>query len=158
MDDQVKDPGPPRTPRGDAGGNGDGEDVAPAIQLGAAIPWMPEGWWRPMQCLDRFGRQITIWSPVHGCPADAEPLYLGHGGHAEKFPEGTMVEPVEFIIEGVKSFEEAAAKYDADFEEAGALVGEAMRKNYTRAKLMAPPLGGPPHSGAFNRMNRRPRI
>jgi len=119
---------------------------------------MPEGWWSPTQHLDRKGRQITVWrregSAVEGEPSE---IYLGHGARAERFPEGTAVQPIEFLIEGAKTFEEAAAKYDAALAEAGEKVGEEMRKNYTRAKLVAPP-ADPRHSGTFNRLNQGPRF
>lgn len=148
-------------------GNGDGkepakrpESEAKIEERGEAIPWMPVGWWRPTQCLDRTGRQITAWLRV-GPDVKGEPseIYVGHGARAERFPEGTAVQPIEFLIEGAKTFEEAAAKYDADLAEAGEKVGEEMRKNYTRAKLMVPP-GPPPqgHSGTFNRLNQRPKF
>lgn len=134
-------------------GNGDGKGEKTEIQTREAIPWMPEGWWTPRQWLDRTGRQITVW----WTEKEGKEIYVGHGVRAERFPEGTAVQPMEFVIEA-SSFDEAKEKYDACLAEAGERVGEEMRKNYTRAKLMAPPAGDPTHSGTFRRLNQRPRF
>ena len=151
-------------------GNGNGKEPAPSRasgssekieERGEAVPWMPEGWWSPLQCLDRKGRQITVWRCVRGADGADETLqpqvYLGHGTRAEKFNDGMVgIQPLEFVIEAA-SFAEACEKYDGCLAEAGERVGEEMRKEYTRQKLMLP--SGPPgHSGTFNRLKQRPRF
>ena len=145
-------------------GNGNGKEPAKIEERGEAVPWMPEGWWSPQQCLDRKGRQITVWRCVRGADGADETLqpqvYIGHGTRAEKFNDGMVgMLPLEFVIEAA-SFAEAVEKYDACLAEAGERVGEEMRKEYTRQKLMLPP-GSPPgwqHSGTFNRLKQRPRF
>ena len=137
-------------------GNGNGKEPAKIEERGEAVPWMPEGWWSPQQCLDRKGRQITVWRCVGA--EDRDHIYLGHGTRAEKFNDGMVgMQPLEFVIEAA-SFAEACEKYDGCLAEAGERVGEEMRKEYTRRKLMLPPGPGQQHSGTFNRLNQRPRF
>lgn len=140
-------------------GDGDGKEAAGPEVLGEAIPWMPEGWWSPTQCIDRTGRQITVWRAVEDDEKADVYIYIGHGTRAEKVEEGMLVQSLEFVIEA-KSFAEASEKYDARLAEVGELVGEEMRKEYTRQKLMLP--AGPPpgqeHSGTFHRLNQKPRF